>query len=76
MARAEVGAEFAVGCVRLWAVTTDADAPRRRVHCAAAGSGWPTDDSGASVLEPGPNKLMLEFIGMDREAAMLRRFSG
>ena len=27
----------------------------------------------ASVLEPGENKLMLEFVGMEREIAMLRR---
>ena len=26
-----------------------------------------------SVLEPGENKLMLEFVGMEREIAMLRR---
>ena len=78
MALAEPGAEFAVEWVRLWGLRTEADEPaRRRAAVGAAGSGWPDDaDADTSVLDPGPNKLMLEFIGMDREAAMLRRFSG
>ena len=33
------------------------------------------EDEPEGCLEPGENKIMLEFIGMDKEVAMLRRFS-
>ena len=36
-------------------------------------SSWDRDAGSRSVLEPGENKLMLEFVGMEREIAMLRR---
>ena len=53
--------------VQLWAVVVDPTVRRR------GQSSWDRDAGSRSVLEPGENKLMLEFVGMEREIAMLRR---
>ena len=65
---------FSVASVQLWSVlppTTD-DLSVLRTSKKAP---WEEQDEDPGCLEPGENKLMLEFIGMDREIAMLRRFS-
>ena len=65
---------FSVASVQLWSVlppTTD-DVSVLRTSKKAP---WEEQDDDPGCLEPGENKLMLEFIGMDREIAMLRRFS-
>lgn len=61
---------FLVESVQLWELGAD-DASKTERRQAA----WEGDAEGMSVLEPGQNKLMLEFIGMEREVAMERRFS-
>ena len=58
--------------VQLWSVRAPFDATTAsRRHRAKA----PWEDEPEGCLEPGENKLMLEFIGMDKEVAMLRRFT-
>ena len=51
----------------------------RTVRCddrvAASRAKAPWEDEPEGCLEPGENKLMLGFIGMDKEVAMLRRFT-
>jgi len=41
-----------------------------------SGTGLELDEGEASVLQPGENKLMLEFVGVERDLALLRRFNG
>ena len=64
--------DFLCENVQLWAVYASADEARsmRRLDGSA-----PWEGEVESSLEPGENKLLLEFVGMDREVAMLRRFT-
>lgn len=64
--------DFLVQSVQLWDVAPD-EAVRSLTSSKAA---WTGGAGPASVLTPGPNKLMLEFVGMEKEVAMLRRYSG
>ena len=64
-------ADFLCETVQLWRVETPAESELLR---RSKRNPWEDDDD-TSALEPGENKLMLEFIGMDKEVAMLRRFT-
>ena len=64
-------ADFLCESVQLWAVTGGVGGSSRTGMCVPWGA-----QAGRGVLEPGQNKLMLEFVGMEKEVAMLRRFAG
>uniref|UniRef100_A0A7S4BD16 Oxidation resistance protein 1 n=2 Tax=Chrysotila carterae TaxID=13221 RepID=A0A7S4BD16_CHRCT len=64
--------DFAPSSVQLWDATPPEHAERLTAHARS----WDDAANADTVLQPGPNKLMLEFVGMEKEVAMLRRFSG
>ncbi len=78
---ASAGAHFVCDAVQLWSVDVGgtADGAGGRNELATVGgsrrkkAAWEEDP--ATVLEPGMNKLMLEFVGIEKEVAMLRRYS-
>ena len=67
---------FICDTVQLWSVDSPyADhSPRGAARRRRPKAPW-EQSGGEGCLEPGENKLMLEFIGMDKELAMLRRYS-
>eukprot|EP00967_Tisochrysis_lutea_P117153 scaffold189269_cov27-Tisochrysis_lutea.AAC.1 len=60
---------FLVENVQLWDVHDDLISRTR------ARPEWEGDEN-ESVLKPGEDKLMLEFVGVERDIALLRRFNG
>lgn len=66
-------ADFLCDTVQLWSVESSATSERVR---RSKLNPWQVDadDEEPSALEPGENKLLLEFIGIDKEVAMMRRF--
>ena len=71
-ARLASAPDFVCEAVQLWSVAGAGGG-----HGGSAGGGRrePWKDEAKGCLEPGMNKLMLEFVGMEKEVAMLRRFS-
>jgi hypothetical protein len=63
------GVRFLVDTVQLWDVCDD---PMARGRARAQ---WEAGDD-ESILKPGQDQLMLEFVGVERDIAVLRRFNG
>jgi len=61
--------DFEVASVQVWDAAPGERRPSRHAWAGA-------NEHAKSVLQPGENKLMLEFVGIEKDIAMLRRYSG
>uniref|UniRef100_A0A6V2NHM8 Oxidation resistance protein 1 n=1 Tax=Emiliania huxleyi TaxID=2903 RepID=A0A6V2NHM8_EMIHU len=69
------GVDFVAERVQLWGVAEEPAAKARASRRAAWEAGGDGVLEGAA-LKPGADKLMLEFVGIERDVALLRRYNG